>query len=390
MKEKNELKEGALYEIDYIQLARNNVSALFMVVPFIATLLYHFVKCGIGNNSISTIDFYLAMFTSIPFVAWFYFFYKEGVKKIKEISVTNEGISCRHGAYLLPMSTVSNYLWEDVASINLEAEDKYLVLDVKNDPWLKNLDLSNVKLTKYSGDSFLYRMAGNRSISCEEYIKLVWLVSRDTAFSKYVRSLSSFLSVRKIAESYYANLVCRLNPELNKVQEDLLTNAGYLYAENVEVEDDVAGVADAARLITCSLKDKSPFVDFLFKVAIVDDGIKNDEWYLILRIVEAMGFNANWKSLFIRRYSPLRTEFDYKERTSNSTYQQTANGVQSYYSVLGLSADANLGQLQEAYHRLAKEHHPDLQKNATRKEDCEALLAKINEAYDVLSGVIRN
>lgn len=51
-----------------------------------------------------------------------------------------------------------------------------------------------------------------------------------------------------------------------------------------------------------------------------------------------------------------------------------------YYSVLGVSKDASLKQIKDAYYKLAMKHHPDKnQGNLTQK------YREIKEAYDILS-----
>lgn len=52
----------------------------------------------------------------------------------------------------------------------------------------------------------------------------------------------------------------------------------------------------------------------------------------------------------------------------------------SYYVVLGISADATLEEVKQAYHRLAKMYHPD--KNSS--PDATSKMAQINLAYEAL------
>ena len=54
----------------------------------------------------------------------------------------------------------------------------------------------------------------------------------------------------------------------------------------------------------------------------------------------------------------------------------------SHYDVLGVSKNATDKEIRQAYRRLARKHHPDL--NAGDK-DAEAKFKRINEAYEVLS-----
>lgn len=55
--------------------------------------------------------------------------------------------------------------------------------------------------------------------------------------------------------------------------------------------------------------------------------------------------------------------------------------ARDYYEVLGVSKNADKQQLKSAFRRLAREYHPDVNKNT----DAEERFKEINEAYDVLS-----
>jgi molecular chaperone DnaJ len=52
-----------------------------------------------------------------------------------------------------------------------------------------------------------------------------------------------------------------------------------------------------------------------------------------------------------------------------------------YYEVLGVNRDADSEDIRKAYRRLARQYHPDVNKN----DDAESLFKEINEAYEVLS-----
>ncbi|MCK5832727.1 DnaJ domain-containing protein [bacterium] len=54
----------------------------------------------------------------------------------------------------------------------------------------------------------------------------------------------------------------------------------------------------------------------------------------------------------------------------------------NYYTILSLKKDASEADIKKAFHRLAKEFHPDLNPD---KPEAEARFKEINEAYDVLS-----
>jgi curved DNA-binding protein CbpA len=56
--------------------------------------------------------------------------------------------------------------------------------------------------------------------------------------------------------------------------------------------------------------------------------------------------------------------------------------LKAYFAILGLEESASDVEIKRAYHKLALQHHPDLPKNADRVEECETMMARINEAYE--------
>lgn len=53
----------------------------------------------------------------------------------------------------------------------------------------------------------------------------------------------------------------------------------------------------------------------------------------------------------------------------------------NYYEILGVSKDASAEEIKKAYLKLARKYHPD----TSKEKNAEEMMAKINEAYDVLS-----
>jgi len=54
--------------------------------------------------------------------------------------------------------------------------------------------------------------------------------------------------------------------------------------------------------------------------------------------------------------------------------------ARDYYEVLGISRDASADEIQQAYRKLARRHHPDVNKNP----EAEETFKEVNEAYQVL------
>ncbi|MGC8734480.1 MAG: DnaJ domain-containing protein [bacterium] len=57
--------------------------------------------------------------------------------------------------------------------------------------------------------------------------------------------------------------------------------------------------------------------------------------------------------------------------------------MRDYYEILGVSKNATEKELKEAYRKLVRKYHPDL--NPNNREEAEKIFREINEAYEVLS-----
>jgi curved DNA-binding protein len=57
--------------------------------------------------------------------------------------------------------------------------------------------------------------------------------------------------------------------------------------------------------------------------------------------------------------------------------------MRDYYEILGVPRNATEKELKEAYRKLVRKYHPDL--NPNNKEEAEKIFREINEAYEVLS-----
>ena len=135
------------------------------------------------------------------------------------------------------------------------------------------------------------------------------------------------------------------------------------------------------------LSQRKPLMELLFKFTILDDGIHNDEWKMLMQIMAQLKFNSRYIEYFKDRYYSLRTEFDdYERKSTSSLGEYSTVSLESYYAVLGVEKDASIEEIKRAYHELAMQHHPDLPKNANRKEECEAKMMEINEAYEKVRG----
>ncbi len=188
--------------------------------------------------------------------------------------------------------------------------------------------------------------------------------------------------------------ICKLNKGAKEAQKAILSD--FLSKKEVEIIfDDFRNLGSLEDAILCwrerSLPERLSFMRFLFKLAILQDGIHNDEWNMLMNLIWQLRFNKFYCEDFRYRYFSLRTEFyDYERKSSTSAEDNSAStnnsssSLKPYFTLLGLEETASDEEIKRAYHKLALQHHPDMQKNADRIKECEAMMAKINEAYEKL------
>lgn len=176
--------------------------------------------------------------------------------------------------------------------------------------------------------------------------------------------------------------ICMLNPSAKSGQVELLKE---WFKIDDEIVNDYFFEREYAQneLNDVNLSVKKNIAEKLFKLAIVEDGIHNDEWELLMSALKEFEFNKNYIEYFKKRYGPLRTEFDDDRRNDNtSTEEQAKLYLRPYYAILGVDENASDEEIKRAYHNLALQHHPDLAKNANRVKESEQMMAKINEAVE--------
>ena len=190
--------------------------------------------------------------------------------------------------------------------------------------------------------------------------------------------------------------LCKLNKGAREEQKTILSDV--LGEEEIEIIFDdfrkLGSLEDAVLYwLKRSGRERLSFMHFLFKLAIVQDGIHNDEWNMLMNLICQLRFSNYYREDFRYRYSSLRTEFyDYERKSSTSTEDHSAStnnrssSLKPYFTLLGLEETASDEEIKRAYHNLALQHHPDMPKNADRIKECEAMMAKINEAYEKLRG----
>ena len=184
----------------------------------------------------------------------------------------------------------------------------------------------------------------------------------------------------------YINRLCQLNNGAGEEQETFLSA---LLSEE-EIQSAFEGFSDSQMEEAIlywrkkELGEKKELVNLLFKLTVEQDGIHNNEWNMLIQMLAQLRFNNRYIEYFKDRYFSLRTEFDDYKRKDTASVDYSVDNLKPYYDLLGLTEDAPVEEIKQAYHELALQHHPDLPKNASRIEECEELMMKINEAYERL------
>lgn len=208
-------------------------------------------------------------------------------------------------------------------------------------------------------------------------------ISMKEATRRYKFLLEEAIYVQSLQE------VCKLNPHTRSGQKEMIMNwykfkdsSLVEYLLNNEYKETDFNIY-AGHFGVNEPSEKKGFANLLFKLAILEDGIHNDEWNTIMTILPKLNFNDNYIDFFIKRYGPLRTESEYSSNNeSTSTGEKNVNLLKPYYDLLGLDVGASDEEIKKAYHNLALQHHPDMKKNAGRTKECEEMMAKINEAVE--------
>ena len=183
--------------------------------------------------------------------------------------------------------------------------------------------------------------------------------------------------------------ICKLNPQTRSGQVEMIKN-WYKFKDTALVEyllDNEYNESDFNMYVghfeIKNFSEKKSFANLLFKLAILEDGIHNDEWEVLMKLLVDLNFDGIHIDFFKNRYGPLRTESEYSSNNeSTSTGEKNVNLLKPYYDLLGLEVGASDEEIKKAYHNLALQHHPDMKKNAGRTKECEEMMAKINEAVE--------
>ncbi len=196
--------------------------------------------------------------------------------------------------------------------------------------------------------------------------------------------------------------MCRLNlhpilKQLDMLKSSFRSTNGVLSEFVFEREYTDEDFENSIKQIRCkTISEMDTIMEILFQIAILEDGIHDDEWELLTSIMERFYsdiIDDNYKKRkiepFITKYTPFRRSFadDAKdEKTDESQRRLVPPHLKPYYAILGLDDNATDKDIKQAYHKLALQYHPDLLKNADRAKECEAKMVKINEAYEKIRG----
>ncbi len=246
-------------------------------------------------------------------------------------------------------------------------------------PTLFIIFVFTIDIEKYINDFKQYKAAKKRE---KNFLSDIGMSMRE-ATRRYNFISKEAIYVQSLQE------VCKLNPHTRSGQKELIMNwykfkdsSLVEYLLNNEYKETDFNIY-AGHFGVNDVSERKGFANLLFKLAILEDGIHNDEWNTIMTILPKLNFNDNYIDFFIKRYGPLRAESeDSSNNESTSTGEKNVNLLKPYYDLLGLEVGASDEEIKKAYHNLALQHHPDMKKNAGRTKECEEMMAKINEAVE--------
>ncbi len=123
--------------------------------------------------------------------------------------------------------------------------------------------------------------------------------------------------------------------------------------------------------------EKLYFLDILFKIALSDGFISNNELKKIRQLAHLLKIKSND---FFNIQNPYISE---NQRTDTGY----SSGSFDPYKVLGVSRDATTDEIKRAYRKLAKKFHPDRLVNASDdfRKMAEEKMKDINRAYSLLN-----
>ena len=265
--------------------------------------------------------------------------------------------------------------------------------------YISLISIDGRDLDKYTPPAFLterffsnyMKKWGMTESEVEEYVRIYQ--KKEEAEQKRKRYLKEEKRILANASKKFVSPIihrlCIMNLDAREAQEQFLKEV-YSADKTKEVfETEFTDSQFNEAIIYWKKKDfsdKKMFVNYLYKLTILADGIHKDEWNFMISLMSQLRFSKSFIEYFTYRYYALRTEFeDSKSKHSDegsSTTEKSDTNLDSYYSILGVSSDASYEEVRKAYHSLALTHHPDLPKNAGRIQECEDLMIKFNDAYN--------
>ncbi len=197
--------------------------------------------------------------------------------------------------------------------------------------------------------------------------------------------------------------MCRLNlhpilKQLDMLKSSFRSTSGVLSEFVFEREYTDEDYENSIDQIKYNIEERDTIMEILFQIAILEDGIHDDEWELLMSIIKNIYTRiqlsnddfVNMKiDAFTNKYSKFRRSFadDANDKKREESQRRLVPPhLKPYYAILGLDDNASDKDIKQAYHNLALQYHPDLLKNADRIKECEAKMAKINEAYEKIRG----
>ena len=123
--------------------------------------------------------------------------------------------------------------------------------------------------------------------------------------------------------------VCQLNPDAKETQIEWMKKwfrlddasiSEYIFDRKYNNDEEMEEGKDKTveKLKEEDISYIKTFINRLFQLVILEDGIHNDEWKLLMQLITDLRLNKNYIKYFKDRYNPLRTEFDESEWKGSS------------------------------------------------------------------------
>ncbi len=161
--------------------------------------------------------------------------------------------------------------------------------------------------------------------------------------------------------------------------EEVRDQLKQIYAKEKESFDNTIELAKKyLKLTKWDYKKRLKVMEYLLNLAFIDGDFSDTEFMITEDIANALEIKRADFEGMIARFKAF-----YANQKENK-----AVSIDKAYETLGVSREADMGEIKKAYRTLVKEHHPDIVagKGASQSiiDEATAKLQEINEAYELI------